>query len=86
MQFLGFIMCMADNENAQAILSTKAKQEEWNDAIIDLEIDRLQKQNTQYKSQLELMDAIENLEKAKQRRALVYREGGNLPLNIVICL
>lgn len=74
------------NENAQAILSTKAKQEEWNDAIIDLEIDRLQKQNTQYKSQLELMDAIENLEKAKQRRALVYREGGNLPLNIVICL
>lgn len=74
------------NDNAQAILSTKAKQEEWNDAIIDLEIDRLQKQNTQYKNQLELMDAIENLEKAKQRRALVYREGGNLPLNIVICL
>lgn len=63
------------NENAQTILSTKAKQEEWNDAIIDLEIDRLQKQNTQYKSQLELMDAIENLEKAKQRRALVYRDG-----------
>lgn len=65
------------NENALAILSTKAKQEEWNDAIIDLEIDRLQKQNTQYKSQLQLMDAIENLEKSKQRRALVYREGGH---------
>ena len=63
------------NENALAILSTKAKQEEWNDAIIDLEIERLQKQNTQYKSQLQLMDAIESLEKAKQRRALVYREG-----------
>ena len=65
------------NENALAILSTKAKQEEWNDAIIDLEIERLQKQNTQYKSQLQLMDAIENLEKSKQRRALVYREGGH---------
>lgn len=63
------------NENEEAILSAKTQQEEWNDAIIDLEIDKLREQNQQYKDQLELMDAIENLEKAKQRRALIYREG-----------
>lgn len=63
------------NDNEEAILSAKASQEEWNDAIIDLEIEKLQKQNEEYKNQLELMDAIEAYEKAKQRRALIYREG-----------
>ena len=61
--------------NEEAILSAKTKQEEWNDAIIDLQIKKLQKQNQEYQSQLDLMDAIENLEKEKQRRALVYHEG-----------
>ena len=63
------------NENEKAILSAKTKQEEWNDAIIDLQIQKLQKQNKEYQSQLDLMDAIEELEKEKQRRALVYHEG-----------
>lgn len=63
------------DSNASSILSAKTQQEKWNDAIIDLQIDKLKEQNDEYKSQLELMDAIEQLEKAKQRRALIYREG-----------
>lgn len=63
------------NENEKSILSAKTKQEEWNDAIVDLQIQKLQKQNKEYQSQLDLMDAIEELEKEKQRRALVYHEG-----------
>lgn len=61
--------------NEQEILSSKAEQEKWNDSLIDLEIDRLKEQNEQYKNQIELMDALEEYEKAKQRRALIYREG-----------
>ena len=61
--------------NEQEILSSKAEQEKWNDSLIDLEIDKLKEQNEQYKNQVELMDALEEYEKAKQRRALIYREG-----------
>lgn len=61
--------------NEQSILSSKAEQEKWNDSLIDLEIDKLKEQNEQYKNQVELMDALEEYEKAKQRRALIYREG-----------
>lgn len=62
-------------ENNNEILSAKASQEEWNDSIVDSQISALQKQNDEMKDQISLMDAIENLEKAKQRRALIYREG-----------
>ena len=62
-------------ENNNEILSAKASQEEWNDSIVDAQISALQKQNDEMKDQISLMDAIENLEKAKQRRALIYREG-----------
>lgn len=63
------------NENNADILSAKASQEEWNDSIIDSQIESLKKQNDEMKNQIALMDAIEGLEKAKQRRALIYREG-----------
>ena len=63
------------NDNLKTISSIRENQEEWNDAIIDLQIDRLKKQNDTYKEQLRLMQALDDLEKAKQRRILVYHEG-----------
>ena len=60
--------------NRDTISSIKIDQERWNDSIIDLQIAQLQKQNDAYKDQLSLMQALDELEKARQRRALVYHE------------
>lgn len=69
-------------ENEQAIWDVKNAQEQWNDASIDLQIEALQKQkdelqktNDQYQRQLNLQQKIEDMETAKQRTAIVYREG-----------
>ena len=63
------------NDNQEAIMSIKQSQEQWNDAIIDLKIDELQKQNDEFKQRLEIMDAIQEVEDAQQRRVSIYREG-----------
>lgn len=77
------------NANIDSIASMKVSQEQWNDAILDLDIkkiqdyrDELTKQNTAYQNQLNLQQSLENLEKAKsQRTQRVYREGmNNAPL------
>ena len=68
--------------NEQGILSAKIAQEEWNDAIIDLEIDELRKEQEQieknynaYQKQLNMQRALDDLEKARtQKTKLVYRE------------
>ena len=62
------------NSNLDTIADIRENQEEWNDAIIDLQIERLRKQNDVYKEQLRLMQALDDLDKAKQRRLLVYHE------------
>lgn len=61
--------------NLGSIWDIKTEQENWNDAIIDLDIQKLQEVNEEYDKQYRTMEAIENLEKAKQRRNLVYKEG-----------
>lgn len=69
--------------NISTINSMKVSQEEWNDAVLDLEInklnkykDALEKTNDQYQRQKELQQAIVDLEKARtQRTQRVYREG-----------
>ena len=61
--------------NLSSIWDIKTTQENWSDAIIDLDIAKLEEVNDRYDKQLRTMEAIENLEKAKQRRSLVYREG-----------
>lgn len=68
--------------NEQAIWDIKSAQEEWNDAITDLQIDRLQeereeleKTNEELEKRKEMEDAIEEYEKAKQRTKLVYQAG-----------
>lgn len=66
------------------ILSIKIAQEEWNDALIDLKIDELEKareeyekQNKALEKQLALEEAISELSRAKtQRNKLIYREDG----------
>ena len=63
------------NDNQESIMSIKQNQEQWNDAIIDLKIDELQKQNDEFKQRLEIMDAIQEIEDAQQRRVSIYREG-----------
>ena len=63
------------DDNLSSIWNIKTTQEGWNDAIIDLEISKLQEVNEQYEKQLQTMDAIEALEKARQRKNLIYREG-----------
>ena len=63
------------DDNLNGIWNIKTSQEGWNDAITDLNINAIKKSNDQYNRQLETMRAIEELEKAKQRRNLVYREG-----------
>lgn len=70
-------------DTEQAIIDIKTAQEEWNDAIIDLEIqkleeqkDLLQEENEAYERRIELEKAIQNLERAKsQRNIQIYREG-----------
>ena len=59
-------------ENEETILDIKTQQEEWNDAILDLKIEMLQKQNDKYQQQLGLMQALNDLEDARQRRVLMY--------------
>ena len=61
--------------NLSSIWDIKTTQENWNDAIIDLDIAKLEEVNERYDKQLRTMEAIEGLEKARQRRNLVYREG-----------
>lgn len=69
--------------NEQEINSIKVSQEQWNDAVRDLEIaelederDALQKTNDEYQKQLDMQEALADLAKAKsQRTKLVYRAG-----------
>ncbi len=75
--------------NESEIWSIKAAQEEWNDAIADLRIDRLQQEreelertNDEYQRRKDLQDAQEEYERARtQRTKLVYREGRKMPLD-----
>lgn len=69
-------------QNQLAILRAKIQQEEWNDAIGDIDIANLQKQkeelqktNDVYKKQLELQQAEEELQAAKQRRTRILKDG-----------
>ena len=62
------------NGNLDTIADIRKSQEEWNDEIIDLQIERLRKQNDSYKEQLRLMEALDDLDKARQRRLLIYHE------------
>ena len=59
-------------DNEDKIMDIKASQEEWNDAILDLKIELLQKQNQKYQERLDLMKALNDLEDARQRRVLMY--------------
>ena len=69
--------------NNQAIINMKTSQEEWNDAIIDLKIDgvekfieSLKKTNEEYERQKELQEALEDLERARsQRTQRIFVEG-----------
>lgn len=72
-------------ENLEAdILDIKISQEEWNDALIDLKIDELEKareeyekQNEALEKQLAIEEAIQELERARtQKNKLIYREDG----------
>lgn len=75
--------------NESEIWSIKSAQEEWNDAIADLRIDRLQQEreelertNDEYQRRKDLQDAQEEYERARtQRTKLVYREGRKMPLD-----
>ena len=68
--------------NLKTINGIKVSQEEWNDSILDLDIEKLQKykdalskNNDQYKKQKELEEAILNLEKARSQKTVrTYRE------------
>lgn len=70
------------NANEDEILQAKIAQEEWNDAILDLKISKLEeereeleKTNDAYQKQLDLQKAMDDLEKAKsQKTKLIYRE------------
>ena len=69
-------------EYENAILQAKVSQEQWHDSLTDLKIQDLQKQreqmersNDEYQRQLDLQQAIEDLEKAKQKRKRVFVEG-----------
>ena len=63
------------DDNLSTVWDIKTEQEGWNDAIIDLDIEKLQEVNEEYDKQFRIMEAIENLEKARQRRNRVYVEG-----------
>ena len=68
--------------NLSAINDIKVKQEQWNDSILDLDINKLQKykdalakNNDEYEKQKELEEAILNLEKARSQKTVrTYRE------------
>lgn len=59
-------------DNDEKILSIKTSQEQWNDAILDMKISALQKQNDEYQEQVSLMKALNDLEDARQRKVLSY--------------
>lgn len=59
-------------DNDDQIMDIKANQEQWNDAILDMKIEVLQKQNEKYQQQIDLMKALNDLEDARQRRVLLY--------------
>ena len=69
--------------NNNAIMDMKVSQEQWNDSIVDLKInsleklrDTLQRTNDQYQRQKELQEAIEELERARyQRTQRVFVDG-----------
>lgn len=69
--------------NNRSIMDMKASQEQWNDAVLDLKIselekfrDELTKTNDKYEKQLELQQAIEDLQRAStQRTQRVFRDG-----------
>ena len=69
------------NSNEQSIWDMKTAQEQWNDAIADLEIQKLQeerealeKENEELQKKLDMEQALEDLAKARQRKKLVFRE------------
>lgn len=74
------------NDNNDAINDMMISQEQWNDAVLDLRINEIQKYkdelakvNDQYERQQALQHAIEDLERAKaQRNKKIYREGVGL--------
>lgn len=74
--------------NEQSILDVKTSQEDWNDAVADLSIqklqderDELEKTNDELQRKKDLQQAIEDLEKVRsQRNKLIYREGGQTPV------
>ena len=67
----------------QSIIETKIAQEEWNDQILDIRIQKLQdekealeKQNSLLDRQLKIEQAISDLEEARsQKNKLIFREG-----------
>jgi len=71
------------NSNKESINDIMVSQEQWNDAVIDLKIDELQKAkdalseaNDEYQRQFELQQAIEDLERAKSQRKIRILENG----------
>lgn len=65
------------NGNNDAIVDMMVSQEQWNDAVLDLRIneiqrykDELSKVNDQYERQQSLQQAIEDLERAKSQRTV----------------
>ena len=68
-------------ENEEEIMNAKIAQEEWNDAILDLKISKLEeereeleKTNDAYQRQKELQEALDDLEKAKRQKTVrVFR-------------
>lgn len=72
--------------NITAINQMKVSQEEWNDSVYDIEIDKIEKfkdqlskTNDLYERQKNLQEAIQNFQKASsQRTQRIYREGENI--------
>ena len=69
------------NSNEQSIWDMKTAQEQWNDAIADLEIQKLQeerealeKENEELQKKLDMEQALEDLAKARQRKKLIFKE------------
>lgn len=68
--------------NNTSIWTMKSNIESANDAMLDLDIAKLQEQreeleknNEELQRELNLQEALEDLEKARQRKKLIYREG-----------
>lgn len=71
------------DKNNEAILNTKVSQEQWNDSVVGLKINELEKYKTQlsktndeYQRQRDLQQSIEDLERARtQRTQRIFRDG-----------